>query len=130
MGEGLAVEADLDGGEDAGALGASCKVVGGLLVVQARDEEERVQPGGAAVEGGSLGEGTEVGEDEEPGGGEAEVGDGVTGPAGYEGNSRDGGLRGGLDGGSGGGHLAGCEEFTLLPTGQRFLEERRGGEEI
>lgn len=129
MGEGLAVETDLDGGEDGGALGAAGEVVSSLLIVQARDEEQRVQPGGAAVEGGALGEGAEVGENEEPGGREAEVGDGVAGPAGYKRNGRDGGLWGGLDGG-GGGHLAGCEEFTLPLMGQGFLEERRGGEEI
>lgn len=73
----------LDGDEDGGAVAAG-QLVGGLLVVQAGDQEQGVEPRGAAAEGGALGGGGEVGEGEEAGGGEGEARDGVRGPAGHQ----------------------------------------------
>lgn len=104
VGSGLAVAADLDGRELWVAFLAG-ELVCRLLVVQAWHEEERVQPGGASLEGGALGEGAQVCESEEACGREAEVGYWVARPA------WDEGIGEGSGGACGRGHLVFEEQF-------------------
>jgi hypothetical protein len=71
----LAAAEQLDGGGVAGLAGAAGKggldeSVDGLLVVEAGDEDEGIEPGSTAGDGGALRDGLEVGEGEEGAGGE------------------------------------------------------------
>lgn len=78
---GSSVPRILHSNENGSAFAAS-ELVGSLLVVQTRDQEQAVEPGGTAAESGALGNGREICEDQKAGSGESEARDGMGRPAG------------------------------------------------